>query len=82
MDNDYVDFGLIELNRISFHTQIGTANTLIRHGRGEHAAAINESVAAAASLLEELERDYARDLANMRRRLDNVTAGRAMDDNG
>jgi hypothetical protein len=81
-DDNYVDFELIETNRITFYRELGTVNTYNKYARGKEPEKVAAAAQRAVSLLDDLERDYARDIANMRRRLANATAGRDMDDNG
>jgi hypothetical protein len=83
MDEDgYVDFGIIETRRIAFYRAAGMADALIKYATGQTGDTVANNISIAADILTDLEIDYARDIANMKRRLANLKAGRAMDDNG
>jgi hypothetical protein len=80
--DDEVDFGLIEVKRITFYRMLTSANAYIQYAPGEELDKVVKAIKIAGDVLVDLERDYDRDLANMRRLLNNVAAGRGIDDNG
>jgi hypothetical protein len=80
-DSNYIDFGLIEANRSSFYQTLIATDALSQRakkfdGNGHVIeVAIKKNLQTAAQILSDLERDYASDIANMRRQLEDVRAG-------